>query len=444
MVKILYTLSVITIFIVSSTLTSAQPHGIYVLDNSQGTYRDANIRNYAFVDGYVWRTSWAEVETSQGVYDFSGVDHIVKRLDSINKKLTILFGGNATEPAYIAGKPGVSTYTFTDPVSSVSTTRAVPYESFLLERYRLLLAALANHTIYNLSTGTMVALKDHPVLANISTNIPGLGAIRNVNGQNTKINTILPGYSRAKFIDSIVLCMKLQTDNFPNKNVFIPSYKNIDDNTASPTLSSAIKTRLLTTFNGVQNPKIGFWQENLAGFKDSTTQVFTGLPTTAFATPLYQLNDSGYAMFQMLQGWTTPFLDPTKTAHSSPFDAMCYAYNTYGASYFEIYVGDIDHAAYQTIFTTWDTTTCKEPAAITPIAEHSIQVGIYPNPAAKYVTIYGLKEPLNSVISISDKMGKTLITTYHNTIDISNLVQGSYIVTVTGKGEQCHFKLMKL
>src|SRR5688572_23731167 len=103
----------------------AQPGGIYVLDNNQGTFRDANIRNYSFVDGFVWRTSWVDFETAQGVYDYTGLDHIVQKLDSINKKLTILFGAYSLEPPYIVAHAGVTTYPFTDPINNVTTSRAV-------------------------------------------------------------------------------------------------------------------------------------------------------------------------------------------------------------------------------------------------------------------------------------------------------------------------------
>jgi hypothetical protein len=364
--KLLHTLLLFVVSTIFGKSINGQPTGIYVLDNSNGTYRDANIRNYSFVDGFVWRTSWSEIETAPGIYNYAGIDHIVKKLDSINQKLTILFGAYAIEPSYIALQTGVSTYSFLNPTNNVSSIRAVPYDGYLLNRFRLFLSSLANHQVHRLSTGTMVALKDHPVLANIATNIPGLGAIRNVNGLNTSIETVLPGYTRTKFVDSLAASMKIQTDNFPSKNVFIPSYKNINDNTPFPSLQAVIRTQLLLTFNNIQHPKISFWQENLAGFRDATTNVFTGLPTTVFATPLVQLNDSAYTMFQMLQGWTTPFLDPSKTANSTPFDAMCYAYGTYGASYYELYVSDIDNPIYQASFNAWNPiTSCGTVVPVT-------------------------------------------------------------------------------
>lgn len=421
----------------------AQPTGIYALDNNQGSFRDANIRNYSFVTGFAWRTSWADFETSQGVYNYAGIDHIVKRLDSINKKLTILFGAYSVEPPYIASQPGVTTYQFTDPISNVTTTRAVPYDGYLLQRFRLFLSSLADHQIFSLSSGTMVALKNHPVLANIATNIPGLGAIRNVNGLNTSLQTTLPGYTRSKFVDSLIVSMKIQTDNFPTKNVFIPSYKNVNDNSNAPSLADFVKEQLLANFDGVQNPKISFWQENLAGFKDASTNIFTGLPTTTFATPLLGLNNSAYTMFQMLQGWTTPFLDPAKTANSTPFDAMCYAYNTYGASYFEVYVSDLDNLNYRSSFTNWDTKNCNIILAVENPAGNS-NLNIYPNPSSGYISIAGINDQQKINISILNLYGQNVLTTQHyQDIDISSLSDGVYLIKFEQNKKMHSMKFIK-
>lgn len=407
----------------------AQPKGVYVLDNNKGIYRDANIRDYPFVDGFAWRTSWQEIETGKDIYDFAGIDHIVQRLDSIHKKLTILFGAYDVEPAYIASNPGVVTYPFTNPLSSVTTTRAVPYDAYLLQRFRLFVSTVANHQVYSIGTGKKVALKDHPVLANIATNIPGLGAIRNVNGTGTNIQSVLPGYTRNKFTDSLLVSMQVQTDNFPGKNVFIPFYKNINDSTNSPALSSYIRTQLLLHFNGLSHQKISFWQENLAGYTDTASKIFTGLPLTTFATPLYQLNDSAYTMFQMLQGWTTPFLDPAKTANSSPFDAMCYAYKTYQTSYFEVYVGDIDDTAYGKVFKSWDPVTeCGGSSIIVSKVIENTPIGVYPNPVQSKLYFTGLTSTSGYDIIILDLQGREVLHVYgKGPIDVSQLEEGIYI-----------------
>jgi hypothetical protein len=419
-----------SLFLLNSIDLKAQPNGIYVLDNNKGTYRDANIRNYTFVDGFVWRTSWSEIETSKDSYDFAALDHIVKRLDSIDKKLTILFGAYAVEPPYIAMQPGVANYPFTDPLSSITTTRAVPYDSYLIQRFRLFLSIIANHSVYSLSLGKLVALKDHPVLANIATNIPGLGAIRNVNGTSTNIQSILPGYNRYKFVDSLVLSMQIQTDYFPDKNVFVPFYKNINDSINSPSLATYLRTKLLQHFDNVLHSKISFWQENLAGYTDTFSGVFTGLPLTTFATPLYQLKDSAYTMFQMLQGWTTPFLDPAKTANSSPFDAMCYAYKTYGTTYFEIYAGDIDDTIYQKKFNAWNPiSTCIESAIINHTESEINNFSAYPNPVNNRVFFTGFPKALQYEIVILDILGRQLVNISNDdNVDVSMLKSGVYLV----------------
>ena len=423
-----YIILIITLNV--SLLINAQPTGIYALDSNQGTYRDANIRNYSFVDGFVWRTNWSDMETTQGVYNFAGIDHIVQKLDSINKKLTILFGAYSVEPAYISSQFGTTTYSFTDPISNKTSTRAVPYDGFLLERFRLFVTSFANHPIYCRSLGKVVALKEHPVLANIAMNIPGLGAIRNVNGTNTSLQISLTNYSRTKFVDSLLVSMKIQTDNFPTKNVFIPSYKNATDNITSPNLADFVKQQLLSKFDGVQNPKISFWQENLAGFTDTTSNTFTGLPTTTFATPLTQLGNGAYTMFQMLQGWTTPFLDPLKTANSTPFDAMCYASKTYGATYFEIYVSDLDNAIYQQGFKNWNPTNCTGITSVQQ-SEELINLKIHPNPASHSISIDGITNFERVKISVLDLYGRHLLCIHNqNTVDISSLANGIYLIQI--------------
>lgn len=395
------------------------------------------------MDGFVWRTSWSEIETSQGVYNYDGIDHIIQKLDNINKKLTVLFGAYSLEPSYIANQSGVTTYQFTDPISNITTTRAVPYDAYLLQRFQLFLSSLANHQVYSISTGTMVALKDHPVLSNIATNIAGLGAIRNVNGINTSLQTVLPNYTRTKFVNSLIASMKTQTDNFPTKNIFIPSYKNINDNITSPTLADYVKSQLLASFDGIQNPKISFWQENLAGFTDTSTNIFTGLPTTTFATPLLNLGNGAYTMFQMLQGWTTPFLDPAKTANSTPFDAMCYAYNTYGASYYEIYVSDIDNINYQSSFKDWSAISCNSGLSVNSPTDDS-KLYIYPNPSCNAISIIGFNNLQKATISVVNMNGQNVLNIQNPlNIDISSLSNGVYFIKIEESNKTQTMKFVK-
>lgn len=126
-----------------------RPRGIFALDSRTGTYRDANIRDYPFVAGYAWRTSWENFETSEGVYDFSSIDHIIGKLQPIGKTLSIQILG---EPKYIIEKSGVTTYTYTDKFAQ-RVTKAVPWDSTLRAHYRTFMKALADHRVPNTAAG---------------------------------------------------------------------------------------------------------------------------------------------------------------------------------------------------------------------------------------------------------------------------------------------------
>lgn len=264
-----------------------------------------------------------------------------------------------------------------------------------------------------------------------------------MNGINTSLQTVLPNYTRTKFVNSLIASMKTQTDNFPTKNIFIPSYKNINDNITSPTLADYVKSQLLASFDGIQNPKISFWQENLAGFTDTSTNIFTGLPTTTFATPLLNLGNGAYTMFQMLQGWTTPFLDPAKTANSTPFDAMCYAYNTYGASYYEIYVSDIDNINYQSSFKDWSTINCNSGLSVNSPTDDS-KLYIYPNPSCNAISIIGFNNLQKATISVVNMNGQNVLSIQNPlNIDISSLSNGVYFIKIEESNKTQTMKFVK-
>jgi hypothetical protein len=310
---------------------------MYILDSDRGTFHDANIRDYPFVTGYVLRMSWAEIETTEGVYDFSAIDHIISKLDSIGQKLTLLLGGaDSAEPSYIASTPGVLTWTYTDPQTGASIIRAVPWDSFLLDRFRAFTKALADHMVASAASGgKLTPLRDHPVVANIDFGVAGIGEIRD---RSVRIADI-PGYTRQRFIDALNQSLHAQVDQFPNAFVAVGLW-NITDNNSSPALWEDIITAILGEFDGVKNPRVGFFEDNLAASRDSKTGVVTGFPSTDFASPLFFSKNVTFIMFQALQSW---FSNTGKTANATPADGIEYGYNTYGCTYFEIYVSDIDN-----------------------------------------------------------------------------------------------------
>lgn len=294
--------------------------------------------------------SWASLEPSQGVYDFSAIDNIVGQLDSINQKLTLLLGGSASnEPSYIVNTPGLTTYKYKNPKTRVTITRAVPWDPYLLQRFQAFTKALGDHLIYNRAVGQSTPLRDHPMLANVNFGLPGLGKIRDLGGIMAK----MPGYTREGAIHTVITSLHAQTDQFPNKFVMIGLFVGADS-TASPPLWDAIRTAILNEFDGTKNPKVGFWQEVLSASKNLGTGVIIGYPLTANSgAPLYLSKNSTFIGFQALQAWDNPFLNPSKTAHTTPTDGLEYGYDTYGCTYFELYVNDIDDQRYWSSFQQW-------------------------------------------------------------------------------------------
>ena len=171
-------------------------------------YRDANIRNYPFVQGYALRASWAEMELSPDVYDFAIIDHIVGRLEPLGLKLHLAL--TRGEPAWLAKTPGVVTWYDGHP--RFNRKRPVPWDPFLLERMEVFVAALSNHQVRNTTLGRFVPLRNHPVLVGINFGIKGIGGIRNpVEGP---VIALMPGYTRSKFKNAIRRNLHAVTTDF--------------------------------------------------------------------------------------------------------------------------------------------------------------------------------------------------------------------------------------
>lgn len=82
----------------------------------------------------------------------------------------------------------------------------------------------------------------------------------------------------------------------------------------------------------------------------------TGKPMTSFGAPLYLSQTNTWASFQALASWAQPFNNyDSSVANATPGDGIRYAYETYGSTYFELYVADVDYPAYRSEFENWST-----------------------------------------------------------------------------------------
>jgi hypothetical protein len=323
----------------------ACPRGIYAIDSGAGfitngaSMRDANIRTNDFVTGYVLRAGWSVLETNQDQFDFTIIDWNVRKLAALNKKLSLEIIN--VDPPWLAQTPGVTTWFDPDQ----NQLRAVPWDSFLLARVKILLNALAEHQIDG------VKLKNHPVLEVV--NFSMAGALLGVRDPAVKIRD-MTDYSRANLTNAVLWNLRATVTNFPTKFVNFGLWPVVDYQ-PTPALWEVTRQAILSEFNGVIRPRIGFWMENLSASRTAPgADPVTGRPTTTFGAPLYLSQTNAWVGFQALTSWLNPFNNfNAQVTNATPFDGMQYASDTYGTTYFEIYVGDIDNAGYRGDFQKW-------------------------------------------------------------------------------------------
>ena len=217
--------------------------------------------------------------------------------------------------------------------------------------------------------GARVALKQHSTLAQMDAPVVGLQSIRD---QSNTLRT-LASYNRGTFIDAVVDSIHSCRDAFPAKFVFLGYFSMTDTQNANyggQTLDQSLLARLYTEFNSGSSPKLGFFQELLA---DSTPT------TTGIGKVLYDERTRTYTLFQALTSWTAPFTNPSAVASGNPATGIAFGYNTYGATYFELYPSDIDNTAHQDELRQWHTTLSgaagNTAPTITSIANQTVTAG---------------------------------------------------------------------
>jgi len=331
-----------------------RPRGLFVLDSAAGTQingvsmRDANLRSYAFLSGYVLRVAWSTLEPAQEVYDFTIISNILVHLEPLRQKLSLILV--PPEPPYIAATPGVTTWQDLDRNGN-PLTRAVPWDPFLLQQRAKFLAALATNRFGG------IPFRDHPLLYAINPYLPG--GFTGIRDPNTVRLRDLPGYTRSNLLAAVQHELRALTAGFPDKFVQIGFWKVTDYENASYGGMEAwefLRQQLLAEFNGAARPRVGLFMENLAASRPAPGQdPVTGYPVSAFGAPLFLSQTNTWAAFQALGSWSQPFnpahLD--NTTNGTPADGIAWGFETYGCTYFELYVSDVDHAPYQEALRQW-------------------------------------------------------------------------------------------
>lgn len=130
----------------------------------------------------------------------------------------------------------------------------------------------------------------------------------------------------------------------------------MSDDIQNPLLGEHIRLTLLNEFDGIQNPRMGLLQDNLAASADEKTGEITGRPIpNILGAPLFASQSETFIMFEALQGWNCPFANPDMTANAVPADGIEFGFTTYGATYIQLYVCDIDDPDFWPAFELWAT-----------------------------------------------------------------------------------------
>jgi dienelactone hydrolase len=333
----------------------SRPRGVFILDSGTSanytttfgsaiSLRDANIRNLPFVDGFTLRVAWTDVEsgTTPGHYDFFIIQNLLAKLPAGLRLSIIIVPG---EPAYIANTPGVQTW------SDAGTLRATPWDPYLRQRRRAMLAAMGGI----LNGG--IALREDPRLDLLNPYLPG--GFTGIRDPNSTPLRNLPDYTRQRLLDAVRDELHAIQGEFPGKFVqlgFWPITDNENIAYGGVTAAEWLRQELLEEFNGITRPRVGFFMENLAAKRTALdADIYSGTPVTGFGTALFASRDETWNGFQMLGSWVRPFNDGhvTNTFFGTPNDALEFAFNTYRGEYHEIYIGDIEHPAWQASLQRW-------------------------------------------------------------------------------------------
>lgn len=330
-----------------------RPRGIYVLDTGgPPTYtttfgkaislRDGAIRALPFVDGYALRVAWADVEGSPGEYDFRIVHNALEKLPEGQKLSLILV---PPEPASIASLPGVETW------NDGGTLRASPWAPVLRERRRALLSALAAFVADGIPPGRRARIDV------VNPYLPG--GFTGIRSPTSTALHEIPGYSRERFLDAVLDELSALQDAFPGTFVQIGFWpvKDLDDASHDGVAAwEWYRRRILSEFDGVARPRVGFFMENLAARREGPYPgPFVATPVTGFASALFASRDATWSAFQMLGSWARPFNDAhvLNTRNGAPADAMEWAFDTYRCEYHEVYAPDVDEPGFQPALKAW-------------------------------------------------------------------------------------------
>jgi hypothetical protein len=246
-------------------------------------------------------------------------------------------------PAYVVADAD-ETYVTTVPDggSQYTTLTCAPWDGPSFVHYTNFLHALAEFPVYDCASGQMVPFRDHPTLGLMRVGVIGR---RHFHRDQFDDLVTLPTYTRQKYIDAAIACVKAAQDAFPNHSMHV-GFFTVKDNVTTPSFDSDMLAAVATNFDGVSRPRIGVFQENWTGDKPKTTSL-------QGQNLLVAHSNGSPVRFEALGSWLNHSPGSWTAGDNTPDNGFNFGYNNYGAVYYELYIADVKNAPFEPVFTTW-------------------------------------------------------------------------------------------
>jgi Putative Ig domain/Beta-galactosidase len=288
-----------------------QPRGVYSLDR---------VVDKPYVQGVVVRVKWADLEPTEGSYDFSEIDDAIRAASAVGQSVSIV-----TLPNFEAKVASTPDAVFAD---AGGDPNIVPWNETMLLALEKLVKAQAAHTVDGIKLGA------HPAVKQVNASIGGVTSVR--------LLVQPPGYTYDKFTAAVQRSLDFWQAAFPTGPHLYVGFFHFNPGNQTPPESELMREFLLNRYDGVARPRIHFFQEFLTGIAPSTTSpgglllkgtaARTGVMLQACGA--WERQDGAYSTC----AWAEPL--------DSPLLGAELAMREYGVVYLEFYPEDLVNPAY--------------------------------------------------------------------------------------------------